>query len=344
MAFETPNPVLVQQTRGEFVECVYRGSAAVVDASGRVLFSIGDISSPTFPRSSVKSVQSLPLVESGAADAFGFNEAELAITCASHSGETYHVELVQSMLKKVGLPESALGCGAHWPMGRLSERAMAAEGSTPTDLHNNCSGKHAGMLATCVHRGLSVEGYTSADHPLQQEIVSLLSELSGEDIEPSSYGFDGCSLPNWPMSVRGMAQVFARIASGEGLKETHAAGFKRLVAAGFAEPQAMGGELRMPTMVLSGLREKVYVKEGAQGVYCGALLRPGLGVAVKVDDGGRVPSEVIIANILAAFAGDLGDDGKVLGRYQQKTLRSWAGLDVGQISVGDELRDVLSSL
>lgn len=334
------NPVLVELYRGSQVESFYRGCAAVVDSQGEVKLAIGNVDELIYPRSSIKIVQALALVESGAADAFGLSDAELAVTCASHSGEPLHVGLVRSILQKAGLDESALECGCHWPMGRESERSLAREGGEPSPLHNNCSGKHAGMLATCVHLGWPVDSYTHGDHPLQVQIAQCLGALSGDEVDPSVYGVDGCSLPNWQITSTGLARVFARVVTGDGLEETRAAAFKRLVQAGFGAPDAMAGTGRFCTKILKALPNQVYVKEGAEGVYCAALLEQGLGIAVKIDDGARRPSEIVIASIIGALIEADGDG--VLNDYKSAILRTWMGVEVGQVVPSATFRELLT--
>src|SRR4249920_3897095 len=169
------NPILVEVTRGGLVESCHRGAVAIADADGRVLLGVGDIERPVYPRSAVKAMQALPLIESGAADAFRLGDKELAIACASHSGEEAHIDAVRSLLAKAGLDESQLACGAHWPIGERASRELMRAGKSPTAIHNNCSGKHAGMLAVAVHRGLDPVGYERLGHPVQQEIRRILS-------------------------------------------------------------------------------------------------------------------------------------------------------------------------
>ena len=152
------NPILVEVTRGSLVESCHRGAVAIADADGRVLLGVGDIERPVYPRSAVKAMQALPLIESGAADAFRLGDKELAIACASHSGEDAHIDAVRSLLAKAGLDEQQLACGAHWPISERASRELMRAGKSPTAIHNNCSGKHAGMLATAVHRGLDPVG------------------------------------------------------------------------------------------------------------------------------------------------------------------------------------------
>src|SRR5262245_21039692 len=195
-----PNPSLIELTRGGLVESTHAGTVAMVRATGEVVASLGDIAAPVFPRSAIKPLQALPLLESGAADRFGFDAPEIAIASASHSGSATHVAVVRAMLARIGLDETALGCGVHEPMDaappdlvRACDRASA--------LHHNCSGKHAGMLATAVHLGEPTEGYWRPDHPVQVRIRQVLEEMTGTRIDASACGIDGCSVPNWAIPL-----------------------------------------------------------------------------------------------------------------------------------------------
>ena len=168
------NPVVVEATRGKRIESAHRGAGAVVDADGRVVMAFGDAEHAVYPRSAVKALQALPLVESGAADRLGLSEKEIALSCASHSGSDDHLATARSMLAKVGYDEQALECGAHWPLGEDEARALARSGRTPTALHNNCSGKHAGFVCLSCAMGVEPKNYVAPDHPVQREVAASL--------------------------------------------------------------------------------------------------------------------------------------------------------------------------
>ena len=181
----------------EHVESVHRGAVAVCDAAGRALLEIGDVAQPVFPRSAVKAIQALPLVESGAADALRFGDRELALACASHRGEAAHVELARSMLVGAGLDENALECGSHWPGNHDATIALARSGGTPTALHNNCSGKHSGFLCTCTHIGLEHQGYVAFEHPFQATIREVMENVTEAPHGAGNSAVDGCSIPTY---------------------------------------------------------------------------------------------------------------------------------------------------
>src|SRR5579862_4371719 len=195
------NPVLVEVLRGGLVESRHSGAVAVVDAEGATVLAIGDVTTPVFPRSAVKALQALPLIESGAADRYGFGDEELALACSSHSGEQGHVAVASRMLAKAGLDASALSCGAHWPMYQPAAFALARTG-VPSALHNNCSGKHAGFLCTACSMGVDHAGYIRPDHPLQQRVRGVLEDLTGTALGPEQCAIDGCSVPTWAIPLK----------------------------------------------------------------------------------------------------------------------------------------------
>jgi L-asparaginase II len=285
------NPVLVEAHRGPALESAHRGALAVLDADGAVRLALGDIARPVFARSAIKVLQALPLVASGAAAHLGLSDAELALACASHNGEQAHVDTAAGMLAKAGVTATVLECGAHWPYREAFQRDMAQRGHTPTALHNNCSGKHAGFicLACSMHGGDDladyVRGYVRAEHPVMQEVAAALQAATGCDLSQAPQGIDGCSMPTYAIPLRLLALAFARVATGHGLGAAHAAAAQRLRKAVAAAPFMVAGTGRFDTRVMECLGERVFCKVGAEGVYCAALPERGLGVALKIDDG-----------------------------------------------------------
>src|SRR5256885_8803884 len=187
------NPVLVEVLRGALVESRHRGAVAVVDADGASLLALGDVARWVYPRSAVKLLQALPLVESGAAERYGFGDEEIALACASHGGEPAHVEVASRMLARAGLDAAALECGAHWPMYQPATQALARSGAAPSALHNNCSGKHAGFLCVACAAGGEHRGYVKAEHLVQREVRAALESLTGVGLSGDQCGMDGCS-------------------------------------------------------------------------------------------------------------------------------------------------------
>jgi len=335
------NPVLVEVVRGAIVESRHTGAVAIADAEGRLLLALGDVNRPVFPRSAVKALQAIPLVESGAADAFGLGEEELAVACASHSGDCVHLDAVRSLLAKAGLDESYLACGAHWPVSERAMRELMHAGQRPEAIHNNCSGKHAGMLAAAVHLGFNPRGYERQDHELQLIIAGIISETCGIALNQSGIGIDGCSVPTWALPLAAMARGFARLGTGKGLAAERAFAAKRLIGACFAAPVLVAGEGRFDTIVMTALAPSVFVKGGAEGVHCAALPDLGLGIALKIDDGAKRGAERALAEVIAVL---IPEAQPVLADQREGELRNWRGIDVGRIDAGPALLSALEAL
>ncbi|MBL8325615.1 MAG: asparaginase [Rubrivivax sp.] len=342
----TSNPVLVEALRGGIVESQHRGAVAVVDAGGRVHTALGDIHRPVFPRSAVKVLQALPLVASGAAERFGLGDAELALACASHGGEPRHAETALGMLRKAGLDEAALECGAHWPMHDASARALAAAGGTPQPRHNNCSGKHAGFVCLgCALAGRAgaadfVRGYVRATHPVMREVTAAVQRTTGFDLGSAAQGIDGCSIPTFAIPLRHLAHAFARVATGQGLAPDDARAARRLREAVAHHPGMVAGEGRFDTAVMARFGERVFCKTGAEAVYCAALPGVGLGVAIKVDDGATArAAEVVLAAVLERLVPLRDEDEATFLRARSDAaLRNWNGLEVGRLRAASLLR------
>jgi L-asparaginase II len=335
------DPILVEVMRGLLVESGHRGAVAVSEADGTLLLALGDVKTPVFPRSAVKAMQAMPLVESGAADAFGLDNAELAIACASHSGDAAHLAAVRGLLAKAGLKEAQLACGVHWPMSERASEELTRAGKSPTAIHNNCSGKHAGMLATAVYRGIDPTGYERPEHAVQEDIRRVLSEICGVPLDRHDMGIDGCSVPTFALPLGALATGFARLGSGKGLTGARKDAAERLVSACVASPALVAGEGRFDTVVMRGLGPKVFSKGGAEGVHCASVPAAGLGIAVKIDDGAKRGAEHVLAWLLAELVP--GAD-RVLKSRLDGELRNWLGIKVGQIRPSPMLAAAAKSL
>lgn len=330
------NPVLVEVLRGGHVESRHRGAVAVFDAEGKAMLEIGDTQRPVFPRSAVKSIQALPFVETGAADAYGFGDRELALACASHNGEVGHVELARAMLAKAGLDAEALECGAHWPSYQKATIELARSGGSANALHNNCSGKHAGFLCACCHGGIEHRGYVRADHAYQEMLRGALEDVTGAAHNADNRGTDGCSIPTYAVPLRNLAQGFARMATGVGLGQERAKAARRLFAACMAEPFYVGGTDRFDTRLMNVAKGRVFTKVGAEGVFCAAVPELGLGIALKCDDGASRAAEVVVAAVIARLLqGDpLADE---IAEFARPRLTNWNGIEVGGLRPAGEL-------
>ncbi|WP_417783872.1 asparaginase [Terasakiella pusilla] len=297
------NPVLVEVTRGGITESRHRGSYCVVDKDAQVIRKAGDIDTPVFPRSSIKAIQALVMMESGAADAFGFSDEEIALACASHGGEVQHVGVAQSMLNKMGLTKELLKCGSHWPMNEAAGRHLAMEGETPNALHNNCSGKHSGFLAYLKHMKVNPVGYTEPDHPLQQAIRKALEEVCEVDLSDAPCGIDGCAIPTWAVPLKNQALGFSKFAAPDGrVSPERAVAMTRITQAIFNAPFMVAGTDRYCSRMMAAFPKKLFVKVGAEGVFAAFVPELGYGIAVKCDDGTYRGAEIILSALLV----DLG--------------------------------------
>ena len=350
------NPVLVQAFRGAAVESFHRGAFVVVDGDRGLVASLGDIDRPVFPRSAIKLLQSLPLVESGAADRFRLNDDELALACASHNGEPAHARTAASMLAKAGLDESVLECGAHWPYHEAAAHALAAAGAAPGPLHNNCSGKHAGFVCLGCHAWQGTQsassserrprrdflaGYVGREHAVMREVEASVAAVTGCDLSRAPVGIDGCSIPTYGIPLRALALGFARAATGVGMSPGRAVAAARLRRAVAKSPFMVGGTGRFDTRVMQALGERVFCKVGAEGVYCAAFPEAGLGVALKIDDGNTARAcEVAMAALIQAFVPlPEGAQRTLIAELAEPVLRNWRGLEVGRLAPHQALRD-----
>ncbi len=331
------NPITVEVTRGQLVESRHRGMAVVVDAEGRIVFSAGDVDSGVFPRSACKAMQALPLVESGAADAYGFGDQELALACSSHSGEPQHVATAAAMLKAAGLDESVLECGAHWSSHQSVLIDQARTLDKPTALHNNCSGKHSGFVCTCSHTGEEPRGYAGFDHPLQLAIRAIMADLTGAVLSRDNCGTDGCSIPTYAVPLTGLARGFGKLVTGKGLEPLRAAAARRLINACMAEPFYVAGTKRFCTRLMQVAPGRIFAKTGAEGVFCALLPDKGLSFAVKAEDGATRAAEAMIAALLARHFDEDSEERAALMRLANHGMTNWNGLAVGSVRVTDVL-------
>jgi L-asparaginase II len=305
------NPVAVEVTRGPdnhapWVESRHRAACAVVAASGSIVHQWGDVEEAIFPRSAIKPLQVLPLLESGAADAWGLGAAEISLACASHNSEPRHLETVGDVLGRAGLTEDALECGPQISTSPEVAEALIREGETASRIRNNCSGKHMGFLATAAHVGDDPAGYVGRDHPVQQRVLQAISEMCEIDLTDAPWGIDGCSIPAFALPLQNLAHGMARLAAPEGLGPTREAACTRVVQSIAAEPFMIAGTGRFCTAINQALKGKAVVKTGAEGVMMAALPGPGFGVALKVDDGTGRANGVALAAVLR-FLGVLDD-------------------------------------
>ena len=326
------NPVLVEIWRGGAVESRHRGAAAVVDSRGRLLAGWGDVAAAVFPRSAVKPLQALPLIESGAAERFAVTPPELALACASHGGQSDHVERVRAWLARMGLGEGDLICGGHPPLDEAAARDLVRAGTAPSPLHNNCSGKHAGFLALALYLGAPVRGYGDPQHPVQQQVAATLAGIGGFDTAAATTAIDGCGVPVIAMPLVSLAGAFAVMAAPERAAPSRQEAIRRIAAAMTTHPGLVGGPGRFDTVVMAAAAGAILVKGGAEGVAAAALLERGIGLAVKIDDGAKRGAEAALAALIRRFGGTTGRLDRVLAACADGPLRNTQGLVIGAIA------------
>jgi L-asparaginase II len=332
------NPILVEVTRGPLVESFHRGAVVVAGVSGSALLSLGDIARPVFPRSAIKPIQALPLIESGAAERFGFGDEEIALACGSHAGGERHVAIARRMMAALNLDEHCLACGPAEPQGYKARQELAAKGGRPTAFHHNCSGKHAGMLAATLATHARIGTYTALDHPVQRHIHSALTELTGTPLQPDVCGIDGCCVPTWAMPLETLARLFAKIGTGEGIPSDRRAAFACILSAAWNQPDLIAGPGRADTVVLAALPRRIFMKTGAEGIYCGALPQLGLGFALKVDDGATRASAAAVMPLIERLIPE------ARGLVKRSILKTPLGQEAGTIRTSHVYERALDSL
>lgn len=336
---------LVEIERGTIMESRHCGHVAVLDGDGRVLASSGAPDTISFLRSSAKPHQTIPLVATGAADHFGFTDREIAVACGSHNGEAEHTEAVASMLRKIGLDETALHCGAHEPYGEKAAEELKRRGHKPSALHNNCSGKHAAMLALALYLKAPVENYEEPEHPVQCLIAKTIAQFANLRESEMGLGVDGCSAPNFAIPVKAMALMFARLVRPPAdFEDATREACARVVEAMNAHPEMVEGGGELDTELMKAERGKIVSKVGAEGVYTAGVLPSdrfpkGLGLAFKIEDGdkgdrARSPLAVEILRRLGLLA---DRDMKNLSRWVNPVIRNHRGDEVGRVRPAFEL-------
>lgn len=320
-------PIAVEVIRGETVESVHRVHLAVVDGAGNLVHELGDASTVTYLRSAAKPFQALPLVTSGAAEAFGLADAELALCCGSHSGEPAHVRLVEGMLAKAGVAPGLLQCGTHAPRSKAAKAALAGARATP--LHHNCSGKHAGMMMLQKHLGGDPADYWRPGSAAQRAILEAIREVAGT--KEVALGIDGCSVPSFALSIRHGALLFARLAMPQGVSATTAAGLARVARAMAAHPEMVGGGESLDTDVMGASEDRLVTKIGAEACQGVGDLATGMGLFLKIEDGSTRALPPAAIDALRQLSWLEGRAFEVLGDWWMPTLTNASGRAVGRV-------------
>lgn len=325
----------VEVTRGNFIESVHRICAFACDERGGAALEIGDVDRPAFLRSAAKPFIAAAAIAAGVRERFSLDQREIAIMAASHSGQLFHLNAVRSILQKIGMPESALLCGAHLPYNEQAAHAMLRRGEAPTALHNNCSGKHAGILALCRVLGADPATYLDPKNPAQVAILSFCARLSDDDPATWPLAVDGCGIPAYATPLRRAALAFARFASLEGIDEKDAAALRIVRDAMIARPEYVAGTGEFDSELMRVGSGRIASKGGAEGVHGVAVIPAGLGYVSKVVDGAaraRAPFSIAALRRLAAL-----DDEQTakLERFAKPVVYNRAGRAVGEIRVAD---------
>jgi L-asparaginase II len=317
---------LVEIWRGDMIESLHSGHAVVCDETGGVVEAWGNPEQVIYPRSACKMIQALPLVESGAADAAGLQSEHLALSCASHNGAAIHTERVRRWLDDLSLAEDDLRCGPQMPEDPEAKEFFTCSHAAPGQVHNNCSGKHAGFLTLCRHLHAGPE-YVEPDHPVQQAVRAAFEDATGE--ASPRYAIDGCSAPNFATSVHGLARAMARFASAD---EGDARGkaMVRLRTAMARHPELVAGEGRACTRLMRAMGGRVSVKTGAEGVFVAMIPERRMGVALKIADGTTRAAECTIVAILVRL-GVLDRQDPAARTYLDAPILNRRGLFTGSI-------------
>ena len=333
-ALPTENPILTRVWRGDFVESQHRGAWVLVNSAGDVIEGAGDWAHPYFARSSLKSLQALPLIESGAAERFGYSAEELALAVASHSGEPCHTERVEALLGRLGLAESDLRCGGQKPEDSATRLAMIRAGTQPGQLHNNCSGKHAGFLALALHLGVDPARYIDPQSESQLMIRQAVMEMAGLDEAHLTMAIDGCSAPTFRMPLTSLATALARVTNPEGLAAERSAACQRITDAVAAHPELVAGSTGRLCTDLSRVSEgRLFPKIGGEAVYVVGVRGADRALAVKIDDGGLRGMHALVVRLLERFEFLSADQVAALDGWRAGAVRNWAKLEVGRVEV-----------
>jgi L-asparaginase II len=337
-SLQQPGEVLVLVTRGGTLESLHRGHLIIIDGGGGRVASLGDPETVTFIRSSSKPLQVMPFLMSGGAEEFGFNEKEIALACGSHGGEPIHTETAATMLEKAGLNEKDLRCGIHMPFNEAAARALSEAHREPNQLHNNCSGKHAAMLAFAKHIGAPLDSYEFPEHAIQQKMLGMMAKMCEIPREQIKIGIDGCAAPNFALPLINMARGFSRLVfPPESFDEELRKACRRVVSAMVTYPEMIGGTERLDTMIMQMLRGQMICKIGAEGVWLAAVspcerFEKGLGIALKIEDGNDNRARAAVAIELLKQLGLLNEaDHETLSSHSPLIIKNRRGDTVGEV-------------
>lgn len=325
------NPLQIQVTRGNAVESEHIVDAVVVDTQGKIVRANGNIDSLVFPRSAIKMIQALGFAESGALDKFELTEKELSLACASHLGQDIHLLTVRAWLSKLGLTSENLECGAHKPYDEDAYVNLIRAGKSPERVHNNCSGKHSGILSACLAYKEPTKGYSKYDHPAQVRLRKILGELSNLSYEKSPWGVDGCGIPTYAIPLKAIADSMAKLLPEAKVSADRSAAAKKILHAVKKYPEMISGVGGLCTEVIQISKGQSLLKTGAEGVYTALIPSKGLSIAIKCRDGASRASQVAILHLLHQLGGLTDSQREELRPYSDEIIRNWEKLQVGSV-------------
>ena len=314
--------LIAKKYHGEIVDLYHYGHITVTDIDGKILWRMGDPNHVVYTRSSAKPMQAIPFVESGAVDKYGITEKELAVMCASHCAEDCHTEAVASILKKAGLDESYLQCGTHYPLAAYMENKFKAEGITPTPIHSNCSGKHAGMLITAKIRGESLDDYYLPSHPLQVLITETIAEMCEYPADKIILGIDGCGVPVHAMPMYKFAQGCAKLSKPETLTPEREKTVRRIISAMTSYPEMVGGTGKITSELMQAFGDRLFCKSGASALFMVGLKGKGIGIVMKMEDGNANTVPLVILETLVQIGVITADEARSLPGYMDMLSRN----------------------
>jgi L-asparaginase II len=338
------NPILVKVFRGGVLESFHRGSVCVVNQHNEIIFQLGNSDQICYPRSALKLIQALPLIELGGIEKFGFTPAEIAITCGSHNGEDVHVNTVQSMLQKMGLEISDLGCGAQYPSHKASSETFVKLGTKPSAIHNNCSGKHAGMLALCLLLNHPIKNYLDPAHPIQQLILKYVSEMYQYPSSKMVCALDGCTAPIYSIPIYNQAIAFKNLAEPSQLRSSLRLACNKIIEIVGSNPYMIAGADRYCTEMMQITAPKIIGKTGAEGVFCMSFTEQKYGVCIKIDDGKMLPQYQVAQALVEASGLFTQSSLASIHNYAVKDIKNYNKLTTGETLANTELINAFSAL
>lgn len=325
------NPVLVNAWRGNAIENYHNGAAAVVDVNGRVVWSIGEIQRPVFPRSAIKLLQSLALTDDAITKKFSVSRTELAFACSSHTGEKMHREAAQSWLKKIGCNEEELECGDAYPLHEIEQFQMISDGLPKQAICHTSSGSHIALLAGCKANNENTSNYRHYSHPTQRRWFDIVAEFTGLQANQLPWGYDDCGIPTLAVPLQRLAWAYARFADPSGFTIKRADEVETIQQAIAENPHMYGGTGELTTELAQIMKSDVIVKNGTSGVYVAVVPKFGYGIALKVDSGDDQAAKIVLGAVLEKLGALSADELIALGDHFRPDIYNSRGESVGRV-------------